>query len=332
MKKLHEQYLIESSQFRTPPGARQLETMRVYPPGGDDPKSAFIGAAQDFAEDGRGRVFIPDRQGNEILVFDQEGEFQFRFGRTGQGPGEFNLPTGVFVWNDQVLTHEVMTLRFQFFDSKGRFVSSFTSSKPYGDFLVQNDRIYAASSIQLPSYSGNRLIEILNFQGKILSSFGVVPEIPKYNSEDSSSVRLASADGQTLFAAFRFLPIIRTYSLDGRLLGELKWQSGISEKYVPLNEKMFARRNRGEQTPLGFIINAICANEDELYVATAAPRRLEIILVDRKDNVLEYYYKNLSSALGCSGLIVRKTGGRKEFHILRIYPEHAVEVFARKNN
>lgn len=330
MKKLHEQYLIESSQFRTPPGARQLETIRVYTPEGDDPKSVFIGAVQDFAEDGRGRVFIPDRQGDEILVFDQKGEFQFRFGRTGQGPGEFNRPTGIFAWGDKILTHEVMALRFQIFDAKGRFLSSFISSKPYGDFVVKGEKIYASSSLSGPPEFANSLIDVLDFEGKVLSSFGAVPQVPRYNSEGLASAKIASADGRILFVAFRYLPIIRTYSFDGRLLGELKWQTGISEKYVPLNEKMFTRRNHGEQTPLGLIINAIWANEDGLYVATAATSRLEIVLIDRTGKVLEYYYKNLSSALGCSGLIVRKTDGGKEFHVLRLYPEHAVEVFATK--
>ena len=65
-------------------------------------------------------------------------------------------------------------------------------------------------------------------------------------------------------------------------------------------------------------------------MATSATSRLEIVLIDRMGKVLEYYYKNLSSALGCSGLIVRKRDGGKEFHVLRLYPEYAVEVFAGK--
>jgi len=330
MEKLRNLYLIQGDAFRTPPGAVLLDTIRAYPPGGDDPKGVFIGAAQDLTEDEQGRVLIPDRQGNEILVFDEKGDFQFRFGRLGQGPGEFNGPTGIFAWDGQVLTHEVMALRFQFFDLKGRFISSFISTKPYGDFFVHGDRIFAAPNSGYAMGSSGGLIDILDSKGRILSSFGAVPEMPKWDT-GKASVRLASADNNKLFAAFRYLPIIRVYSFDGKLLDEFELKNAISEKIAPLNVKMFARRDQGEQTPLGFIVNAAYADKDGLYIATAAAHRLEIILVDQKGKILEYYYKNLSSPLGCSGLFVRKRAGKKEFHILRSYPEHGVDVFAAKD-
>ncbi len=134
----------------------------------------------------------------------------------------------------------------------------------------------------------------------------------------------------TLFVAFRFLPIIRRYSLDGALLGELKLESGISEKIVPINKKMFERAEAGGQFPFGFIINAIYANEDGLYVATGASYRIEVLLLDMKGKIREYYYQNRRSALGFCGLLVGKEAGRKEFYILRTYPEDSVEVFAAK--
>ncbi len=329
MEKLKKLYAIEGNQFRTPAGAIPLESVRVYPPGGDDPKGPFIGAAQDFCENESGSVFIPDRQGSEILVFDLKGDLQLRFGRVGQGPGEFIRPTGVFAWDDRVLTHEVEALRFQLFDSKGRFFSSFISSKPYGDYLVAGNKIYASPNFGHSMESGGGLIDILDFKGKILSSFGAVPEMPKWDTS-KASVYLASADDSELFVAFRYLPMIRVYSFDGKLLNEFALKTPIVEKIAPLNEKMFARRDQGEQTPLGFIVNAVYADKDGLFILTAANRRLEIILVDPKGKILEYYYRNLSSPFSCRGLFVRKRAGKKEFHILRTYPEVGVEVFAAK--
>ncbi len=95
-------------------------------------------------------------------------------------------------------------------------------------------------------------------------------------------------------------------------------ESGISEKIVPINKKMFERAEAGGQFPFGFIINAIYANEDGLYVATSANYRFEVLLIDLNGKIREYYYMNKSSPLGCSGLLVGKEAGRKRVH----HPPH----------
>ena len=96
--------------------------------------------------------------------------------------------------------------------------------------------------------------------------------------------------------------------------------------FDPLNKKMMSLRTRAGQVPYGFIINAIFSNEDGVYIATAAPYRLEILLMAADGKISEYYYKNLDEPLGCAGLIVRKNGIHKEFLILRNYPEPGVEI------
>lgn len=331
---LRKLFRIESKNFRTPAGAIELESIRAFPPGGDEPEAIYIGAAQHFAEDRRGRIFIPDWRSDEVLVFDRNGRFSFKFGRTGQGPGEFQRPTTLCIWDDRVLVREASTNRFQLFDLGGKYLSGFAASKGHHDFRVRAGIIYAAPIWNRFTRPESRigLIEVLDFQGKISNAFGSLPDLPKYNIEDLGSVRLAFAADGTLFVAFRFLPIIRRYSLDGTLLGEFKLESGISEKIVPINKKMFERAEAGGQFPFGLIINAIYANEDGLYVATGAWSRIEVLLLDMKGKIQEYYYQNRSSPPGFSSLLVGKEAGRKEFYILRSLPEYGVEVFARKNN
>ena len=54
---------------------------------GDDPY--LFSSIPDIAADERGRVIVADRQSLEIRVFGPQGDFVFRFGGPGEGPGEF---------------------------------------------------------------------------------------------------------------------------------------------------------------------------------------------------------------------------------------------------
>ena len=83
--------------------------------------------------------------------------------------------------------------------------------------------------------------------------------------------------------------------------------------------------NSGAQSPIGFVANEIFADTDGIYLAVAAPRRIEILLLNENGNIKEYYYRNLESAIGCSGLIVKKTPRGKRFFILRMYPQDCIE-------
>jgi len=65
-------------------GAIDLEIGRMD---GDDPH--LFSNILDVAADERGRVLVADRDAAEIRVFEPDGEFAFRFGGLGEGPGEF---------------------------------------------------------------------------------------------------------------------------------------------------------------------------------------------------------------------------------------------------
>lgn len=45
--------------------------------------------------DSEGRVWVPDTHYARIIVYDRDGEEQFRFGERGQGPGQFIFPTAI---------------------------------------------------------------------------------------------------------------------------------------------------------------------------------------------------------------------------------------------
>ena len=47
---------------------------------------------ESIVEDRRGRLLVADLQSHEVRVFGSEGDFRFRFGGQGEGPGELTQP------------------------------------------------------------------------------------------------------------------------------------------------------------------------------------------------------------------------------------------------
>jgi len=83
-----------------------------------------------------------------VLVFDPAGGFQREFGRTGEGPGEFNWPNAYVVMRDgTTVVGNVRSRAYQIFDPAGNYVRSVrmpedvqmntnTQGDPRGEYLL----------------------------------------------------------------------------------------------------------------------------------------------------------------------------------------------------
>jgi sugar lactone lactonase YvrE len=78
------------------------------------------------------RIYVADGQALEIRVFSPEGRFEFRFGRAGEGPGEFRSVDGVRVDpQGRVIVRDPVLLRLSLFSPAGEFEKSFRLQRPY---------------------------------------------------------------------------------------------------------------------------------------------------------------------------------------------------------
>jgi DNA-binding beta-propeller fold protein YncE len=78
-------------------------------------------------------LYIIDRDGDRIEVFDKNGAFMNKWGSQGTGEGQFNLPYGLDVDSQgNVWVAEREGARIQKFDSNGNFIKSW-GSKGTGD-------------------------------------------------------------------------------------------------------------------------------------------------------------------------------------------------------
>lgn len=88
-----------------------------------DGPGAF-GFVRDFDADPSGRIYVLDGQANEIRVFSRDGDFLRSFGRTGEGPGEFQRAAGIVVrLNGTTMVADPMHGRYTLFDSTGTVLS-----------------------------------------------------------------------------------------------------------------------------------------------------------------------------------------------------------------
>jgi len=67
---------------------------------GDDSEDYLFGVLIRIASDDRGNIYVLDSQLNQVLVFSADGQYIRSIGRQGEGPGEFNRPSDLFITPD----------------------------------------------------------------------------------------------------------------------------------------------------------------------------------------------------------------------------------------
>ncbi len=71
-----------------------------------------------------GHLAVLDRKLQSVLVFDEQGERQIRFGREGKGPGEFVEPSNVQHAARFIYVADAMQFVYQKFSAEGEFITT----------------------------------------------------------------------------------------------------------------------------------------------------------------------------------------------------------------
>lgn len=81
-----------------------------------------------IATDDEGRIYVLDYKENNVKIFDRSGKFVRKFGRPGQGPGEFQLPRVVMASGPDVILVQNFG-RIDFFSLDGEPKKSLSTAK-----------------------------------------------------------------------------------------------------------------------------------------------------------------------------------------------------------
>ena len=120
------------------------------------------------------QLLIADSQRHEVVVCGLHGEFIFKFGRRGSGPGEFNFPTHISVDGQRrIYVTDSLNCRVQVFDADGHFLRAFGSagdgpgsfSRPKGVAVDGDGHIYVVDGVF-------NNVQIFDEQGRLLLDWG----------------------------------------------------------------------------------------------------------------------------------------------------------------
>ena len=132
---------------------------------GGDPFNLPAGIALNDA----GEIFIADGYANSrVHKFSPEGKHIMSWGEPGTGPGQFNLPHGVWIERrGRVLVADRENDRVQVFTQDGEYISTWPTKLigPALLFVDDEDTVY------IPEHNGG-LFSILNLEGERLAQWG----------------------------------------------------------------------------------------------------------------------------------------------------------------
>ncbi len=120
------------------------------------------------------RLYVTDTAGHKVVVYDLEGNRLFDLGQRGDGPGEFNFPTNIFIdGEDRVYVTDSLNFRIEVFTSEGEILTHFgqlgkvsgSFNKPKGIAVDSDGHIYVVDTL-----FDN--VQIFDFGGRLLLAFG----------------------------------------------------------------------------------------------------------------------------------------------------------------
>ena len=122
----------------------------------------------------RQRIYVVDTLAMQVVALGLDGKVMQRFGKPGDGPGEFNYPTHIAVDRDGSLwVMDSLNFRVQHLDVTGKFLSGFGHlgdaigefDKAKGITLDGQGRVYVVDS-------RNDRVQVYDQEGRLLFFFG----------------------------------------------------------------------------------------------------------------------------------------------------------------
>lgn len=160
-----------------------------------------------FNTDDEGNFYVMDYDTKRILKYDPEGKFLLKFGREGQGPGEFqSLSVPRFDHDGNLYTFDVRNQRISFFDEDGNYLRQITAKERYSNLFVNSKGFIIANRFEM-NQEGNVQKQTSTY-GLFDDKFELLAELfkdefeypmPTGTDEDAIADYLAKAWSRTAF-------------------------------------------------------------------------------------------------------------------------------------
>lgn len=226
-----------------------------------DPNYMFLRPVS-VAEDDEGNIYVLDTKDFCVKKFGADGTFLHRFGRRGQGPGEFQHPMTIGVVGRTRLIVSSMSSDFYIFDLDGKYVDHFRLPQYQGILpaFMKSDRLVGYSfELDGENSRDNKILKIYDFKGQAQHKFGEPFLLETAQKTWSANfLQITIDDKDNIFVTFPNQNRIEKYSGTGRLTLSIdrdlpykieyryeKSTMDIGGKVVPIDQNVFTPVSRG---------------------------------------------------------------------------------------
>jgi len=226
------------------PSAITIETLWSLSSFGED--SYFYQPSDIEADLKQSLIYVADSGNHCVFVFNFKGKFVKAIGRKGQGPGEFDRPTGLYVLADSKLAvADFGNNRIQVFSDSSEFIRSIKPTKiRVADLIFIDDKICTIPSFGMSGYSldmGSKektqpLVNIIDKDGNLLNKIEIhdFPANQPFLRAINNRVCLTLSKDKKLFLPYFSKNLIQKFDLNGTKLAEFE----ISLPFKPIIPKV----------------------------------------------------------------------------------------------
>jgi hypothetical protein len=212
-----------------------------------DPNLAF-GAPYDVVRDGAGNIYVLDTNRRQVQKLDADGKYLLSIGRSGQGPGEFQMPNSMDIDEAGLLfIHDAMDRRIEVLTSEGKPLNT-VKLESFGFHAIRRlsgRRFVKGGALLLRELEGSRklpkLLSIVDRDGRALKSFADTRDYEDdlVNSHANSFVFEKDAR-ENIYVSFMYQNRIDKYDPEGKLV----WRADRPLNYgTEVIDKGFVRRD-----------------------------------------------------------------------------------------
>jgi hypothetical protein len=199
-------------------------------------------------------VYIADSGNHRVVVFDLNGNFVRIIGQKGQGPGEFNNPTGLCVdGNSRLAVADYRNNRIQIFAPQGKFLNNINTKEiRVADLLIIDGLFYTIPSFGASGFNINMgsdaetqpLVVVLDNTGDVVSEITIsdFPEKQPFVRALKNRVTIALSPEKNLFLPFSNMNLVYEFDLQGNRLGQFQREL----PFEPITPSLKSKRTSGD--------------------------------------------------------------------------------------
>ena len=301
----------------------ELKVVKSFPDINDE---VILAGPTDIDIDEEGNIYVCDYVLSSILKFSSSGKYITRIGRAGQGPGEFTNPSVFRYANGKIYIIDQANRRIQWMSPEGSYIGAFkVVDNPraialYGDKIYSihiNFKLHWSSDPQKP----NDLIWVFDEKGRRILSFG--NHLDFYfesagNLSPAVSISHIEIFNNQVYVLFVYYPILRIYTLEGKLQKEIHFDMKDYAKRASKNYKWKNFQRRIERLPFKGLFQTFHVNELGIFVGLSNPDGLIIDQFDYDGDFRKRYTKEKKAEeYHLRDFIIIPTGNNKgKFYIL----------------